>query len=310
MSDKTVSRADKFDWRRALINPVLGKEITLRMRTFRSMWALLFYLLAIGIGALGFLYVTQINQNQNVFDPDASRMMFIFISMAQLGLIAFMAPGLTAGIVSGERERQTLNLLLTTQQSSTSIILSKLLASLAFMLLIVVATMPVYSIVFLYGGISPSQLMMVFLFYLFVMLAFGAFGILFSTLFKRTMLSVIVSYGITLFSFGGTAFLYFILQSILREAYRGTTATFGWLGYLMSLNPVAALYSLFDPSISREVFQVNRYIGGLPQAEPPIQLWQGFIIVYGVLLVLAIFISIRKIRPSLKRKKTENLKKT
>lgn len=295
---------DKFDWRKVFINPVLGKEITLRMRTARSMWALFFYLVAIGIGALGFLYVTQMNNSQNVFDPDASRMMFIFISMAQLGLIAFMAPGLTAGIVSGERERQTLNLLLTTQQSSSSIILSKLAAALAFMVLIVVATMPVYSIVFLYGGISPSQLAMVFLFYLFVMLAFGAFGILFSTLFKRTMLSVIVTYGVMLFSFGGTAFLYLILTSILENAYRGTGANFGWIGHLMGLNPVAAMYSLFDPGFSRSVFRTFAYTGGSGGAQgAPIQLWAEFLIVYSVLTVLAVAISIRRIRPRLKRRK-------
>jgi|GEM_PF-121013 len=294
--------AGMLDWRRVFINPVLGKEITLRMRTARSMWALLFYLIAIGIGALGFLYVTQMNNSQNVFNPDASRMMFIFISMAQLGLIAFMAPGLTAGIVSGERERQTLNLLLTTQQSSSAIILSKLAAALAFMVLIVVATMPVYSIVFLYGGISPSQLAMVFLFYLFVMLAFGAFGILFSTLFKRTMLSVIVTYGVMLFSFGGTAFLYLILNSIMQNAYRGTSVNYGWIGHLMGLNPVAAMYSLFDPGFSRSVFRSFAAIGGTGGTQgAPIQLWAEFLIVYSVLTVLAVVVSIRRIRPRLKR---------
>jgi hypothetical protein len=70
----------------------------------------------------------------------------------------------------------------------------------------------------------------------------------------------------------------------------------------MSLNPVAALYSLFDPSISRGVFQVYNFATG-QQQEPPIQLWQGFVLAYGVLLVLAIYISIRKIRPNLKRRK-------
>ncbi|MBW5448063.1 ABC transporter permease subunit [Cohnella sp. CFH 77786] len=293
-----------MDWRKVLINPVLGKEITLRMRTVRSMWALFFYLLAIGIGALGFLYVTHMNNNPNVFNPDSSRTMFIFISLAQLGLIAFMAPGLTAGIVSGERERQTLNLLLTTQQSSSSIILSKLLASLAFMVLIVVATMPVYSIVFLYGGISPSQLAMVFLFYLFVMLALGAFGILFSTLFKRTMISVIVSYGVTLFAFGGTAFLYFILQSVMQNAYRGMNADYGWIGHLLGLNPAAALYSIFDPSISRFAFRTYAVAGSQGSLNPPIQLWQEFLIVYSVLTVVAVVVSVRSIRPRLKRKKS------
>ncbi|MFC5700125.1 ABC transporter permease [Cohnella faecalis] len=305
MSAQNVKKEIGFDWRKLFINPVLNKEITLRMRTLRSMWALFFYLLAIGIGALGFLYITQMDGGRSGFNPDASRTMFMFISMAQLGLIAFMAPGLTAGIVSGERERQTLNLLLTTQQTSANIILSKLAAALAFMVLIVVATMPVYSIVFLYGGISPSQLTMVFLFYLFVMIVFGSLGILFSTLLKRTMISVIVTYGVTLFSFGGTAFIYLILNSIMDNTYRGSAniPDYGWIGYIMGLNPIAALYSVFDSEISRSVFRAG-YSSANYQKDAPIELWQEFLIVYTIIAVGAVLLSIRKIRPALKKRST------
>ena len=229
--------------------------------------------------------------------------MFLFISIAQLGLIAFMTPGLTAGVVSGEREKQTLNLLLTTQQSSTSIILSKLFASLSFMTLLVISTMPVFSIVFLYGGISPGQVATVFAFYLFTMLAFGSFGVLFSTLMRRTMLSVITSYGLTVFLYGGTAFLYLILGMMLESTMvnqPNAPGYYSWLGYLMGLNPVAALASIFEPELSRGAFRVG-WSGQM--ARPPIELWQEYFLVYSVMTVAAILLSIRHIRPVLKRKR-------
>ncbi|MBN2983829.1 MULTISPECIES: ABC transporter permease [Cohnella] len=301
MSGKQAEAKAGRNLRSLFVNPVLNKEIMLRMRSLRSMWALFFYLLAIGIGALGFIYINEMDGGGG-FNPNTSRTMFMFISIAQLGLIAFMAPGLTAGIVSGERERQTLNLLLTTQQSSTNIIVSKLVASLAFMVLIVLATMPVYSIVFLYGGISPSQLLLVFLFYLFTMVVLGSLGILFSTLFKRTMISVIVSYGVTLFIFGGTAFLYLIVLSIMQNTYGNGQTDYGWIGYIMGLNPVAALYSIFDSEISRSVFMVYRS-GGLSGQDAPIQLWQQFLIVYSIVSIGAVLLSIRYIRPILKKKR-------
>ncbi|WP_314001322.1 ABC transporter permease [uncultured Paenibacillus sp.] len=303
--NETTGFADK--WRSKLINPVLGKEFTLRMRTPRSMWALFFYLLAIGLLALGFLYVTRMSgSSANAFNPEESRMMFIFISFVQLGLIAFMAPGLTAGVISGEREKQTLNLLLTTQQSSAGIVISKLVSSLSFMVLITLATMPVYSIVFLFGGISPGQVGMVFLFYMFTMLALGSFGILFSTLFKRTMLAVIVTYGITLFLFGGTAFLYLVLSETMQQMTRSGSGAagggYGWIGHLLAMNPAAALYSIFDPDITRSAFRMRWNGSGTPGRQPALQLWQEFLIIYSVLIIAAVLTAIRYIRPRLKKK--------
>lgn len=306
MSGQSAAKCRLPDLRTRLINPVLGKEFTLRMRTPRSMWALLFYLTAIGILAFGFMYIFRMDYGLGAaaFDPGRSRTMFLFISLAQLGLIAFMTPGLTAGVVSGEREKQTLNLLLTTQQSSTSIILSKLVSSLSFMTLLVISTMPIFSIVFLYGGISPGQVGTVFAFYLFTMLAFGSFGVLFSTWMKRTMLSVITSYGLTLFMYGGTAFLYLILHLMIDSMTSGQPNPPGysnWLGFLMGLNPAAALVSIFEPELSRSVFRGGWF--GSSSAEAPIELWQEYFIVYSILTVIAILLSIRHIRPVLKRKR-------
>ncbi|MFD0959576.1 ABC transporter permease [Paenibacillus chungangensis] len=292
------------NWRHLLINPVLNKEFRLRMRSKRAMWTLFFYLFAIGLLTFTAVYLTQvISGRSNSFNPDSGRMLFIFLSMAQMGLIAFMAPGLTAGIISGEREKQTLNLLLTTPQSSATIIMSKLAASLSFMVLVVLSTIPMYSIVFLYGGVSPKQLIFVFLYYLFLMLVLGSLGIMFSTLFKRTMLSVIVTYGVTLFLFAGTVVIYFLLQAFLQQSSVQYGAVSYWMGHVMALNPAAALYSLFEPTFSDSVYRSISWSGPSSVQSAPLQLWQLFLIVYTVLIALALWIAIRKLRPSLKRRR-------
>jgi ABC-type transport system involved in multi-copper enzyme maturation permease subunit len=304
VNGQSAAKRPPQEWRAKLINPVLGKEFTLRMRTPRSMWALFFYLTAIGILAFGFLAIFGLNSRTGAYDPAQSRSMFLFISVAQLGLIAFMTPGLTAGVVSGEREKQTLNLLLVTQQSSTSIILSKLASSLAFMTLLVVSTLPVFSIVFLYGGISPGQVGTVFVFYLFTMLAFGSFGVMFSTFLRRTMLSVITSYGLTVFLYGGTAFCYLVLN-LLTASYTANQTSppviVNWIGFLlMGINPVAALISIFDSELSDSVFR-SGFTG--PQSEAPVELWLVYFIIYTLLAVVAILQSIRHIRPVPKKRK-------
>ncbi|QDH22403.1 ABC transporter permease [Saccharibacillus brassicae] len=287
------------------INPVLDKEFRLRMRTPRSFVALLAYVLILGGLAIGFIYVTMGFQGSQAgmrFDPSTSRMLFYVLSIAQLVLVAFMTPALTAGVISGEREKQTLNILLTTQQSSSAIVLSKLASSLAFMVLIVLATLPIYSIVFLYGGISPSQLTLVFLFYLFTMLLLGSLGILCSTLFKRTIMAVIMTYGMTLFIFVVTGVAYVLMLAIVQQTYYGGTVQppYSWIGFILGLNPVGALISIFEPNLSKEAFLVN---GANLQSQAPISLWLQFLLVYAFVIAGALWIAIRRIRPVSRRKR-------
>ncbi|MWV44394.1 ABC transporter permease subunit [Paenibacillus sp. HJL G12] len=297
---------------RKWINPVLDKEFRLRMRTPRSAISLLAYILVLGLIALGFIYITLYldNQGNQSFNSGAGRMMFYVLSFAQLVLIAFMAPALTAGVISGEREKQTLSMLLTTQQSSSTIILSKLFSSLSFMTLIIVATLPIYSIVFLYGGISLKQLIFIFLFYLFVMLLLGSLGVLFSTIFKRTMVSVIVTYGVGLCIFLLTGLLYLFVMSIVQRNYYSmpstTGTTYSFVGYILGLNPAGALISLFEPSFSKSAFLLRN---GNLNSDAPIQLWQEFVLVYSVVIIGALWISIRRIRPVARRKNNHSKSK-
>ena len=298
-----------MNWSRKLINPVIDKEFRLRMRSTRSMLSVLFYVLALGAVAMGFIYLFLYlgQRGPQRFDPQMSQMMFYVLSFAQLVLIAFMAPALTAGVISSEREKQTLSMLLTTQQSSATIVLSKLVSALSFMTLIVLATLPVYSIVFLYGGISPKQLISVFVFYLFVMLLLGSLGVMFSTLFKRTIVAIIVTYGAGLIIFLITGLLYLFFmgieqQNMYQSGQAPTPGSYSWVGYLLGLNPAGAMMSLFNPSFSKEVFLLH---GGSLNSKAPIELWLEFFIVYSVVIVLALWVAVRNIRPVARRKRKD-----
>ncbi|WP_044477493.1 ABC transporter permease [Paenibacillus antibioticophila] len=288
-----------MNWRNMVMNPVLDKEFRLRMRSPRSAITILAYVLVMGLFAMGIIYVlTSTGMTSSRVDSGTSRLMFYALSIAQLVLIAFMTPALTAGVISGEREKQTLNMLLTTQQSSSAIILSKLVSSLSFMTLIIEATLPVYSIVFLYGGVSTGQLLLVFLFDLFVMLLLGAIGVCFSTLFKKTIFAVIMTYGAGLVIFLFTGIAYLFAMSIDQANYYSSGAAslraYSWVGYILGLNPAGALISIFEPSFSESAFFVQR---SNLQSSAPIALWQEFLLVYSVVIVIMLWIAIRKIRP-------------
>lgn len=275
-----------------VVNPVLNKEFKLRFRTFKSFLGILFYLLALAILIIGFVFIESMNNSQGYFKPDQSREMFMILSVLQLALILFITPGLTAGVISSERERQTLNIMLTTTQSSTSIILSKLISSVSFLLLLIIASLPLYSIVFLFGGISPGQVLTMIGFYMFTIITFGSLGVLFSTLIRKTIVSMVTTYGVTLFLAGGTAFLTVILMQLDRGFYNPTGGNNPFPYFTAMLNPPIVLLGTFQPEIIKEI---QRGTG----IEFP--LWISFLISYTVIFLGALLLSIKMLRPNMKK---------
>jgi ABC-2 type transport system permease protein len=275
------------------LNPVMNKEFKLRFRSFKSFLGLAFYLLALSILIVGFIYLQTQNSPMGLFRPDQSREMFMLLSFIQLGLILFITPGLTAGVISGEREKQTLNILLTTNQSSTSIILGKLVSSISFLLLMIIASLPIYSIVFLFGGISPGQVLLILGFYIFTIIVFGSIGIFFSTLVRRTIIAMVSTYGVALFLIGGTAFLFTISMAV--NAMGGMMTNNPVSYFFAMLNPGFILFGLLEPNAFNELSNGVGFGVDLP-------LWAAYLVSYTILFILMIVISIRKLRPNMKVK--------
>ena len=82
----------------------------------------------VSLGAAGFIYGTMFNSYDFSFDPANMGGMYVVLCAMQMGLMLLSAPAMTAGTISGERERQTLDLLLMTKMSSLSIVIGKLLS--------------------------------------------------------------------------------------------------------------------------------------------------------------------------------------
>ena len=118
-------------------NPVLVKEIKLRFRSLKSFIGILFYLIAMCIFVFGFIYTNNSFTGTGYFRPEESFFMFAMLTYIQLGLILFITPGLTAGAISSEREKQTLNILLTTSQTSFQIIFGKVNFIYCFFIIII-----------------------------------------------------------------------------------------------------------------------------------------------------------------------------
>ena len=276
-------------------NPVLVKEVKLRFRSLKSFTGILFYLIAMSIFVFGFIFLTTSFTGTGFFRPEQSFFLFGLLTYIQLGLILFITPGLTAGTISTEREKQTLNILLTTSQSSMQIILGKLSSSIAFLVLMLIAGLPIYSLVFLFGGISPGQLGLIFLFFFLTMITVGSIGVMFSTITRKTIVSMIATYGTMIFLAGVTAFFFMIAVQVNMIGGQGITSNPLPLAHFWaSINPGVLIFTLLNPSTENMVSEATKI-------EFPV--WAGYTIFYILLAVTAITISIKKLRVNMKRSK-------
>jgi ABC-type transport system involved in multi-copper enzyme maturation permease subunit len=233
-------------------NPILQNEFRYRMRNKRVPWVVSFYL---GIlGALVFTFMWMDIGDLTLVQPQRAKEIFALLSLFQYILIGFVTPGLTAGLISGERERQTLPLLLTTTTSPAAIILGKWVSSLSFICILVFTTAPMYAIMLLYGGISPSQFMQVFLLYIISIFAIGALGIFMSTVIKRTGVATVVTYAVIFAYIVGTLVAIVVLNHLRWRVGTSADNSGGFSpGYDMmeALNPFYIFFMLFDVRVKQ-----------------------------------------------------------
>ena len=183
---------------RALWNPIVAKEYRSRMRTWRSPVAVTVYIVL--LGGIGWAVFSAIaaTESSNVGQQAPGGMgsqLFTFLVLVQVALIAFITPALTAGAISGERERQTIDLLFVTPIRPFSIIWGKLLASMSFIVLLLVISVPLFSLVFLFGGIELDQVVEAFLVTAVCAMMLGFVGVALSALFRRTLAATVAAYG-------------------------------------------------------------------------------------------------------------------
>ena len=187
-------------------------------------------------------------------------------------------------------------MLLMTTQSSWQIIFGKLTSSIAFLGLLLTAGLPIYSIVFLFGGVSPVQLVTIFFFYFVTMLAIGSIGIFFSTVTKRTITSMIATYGAMIFLGGFTAFFYFIGLVIDQSSMAATSSTytpFSPITYFWaSINPGALLLTVLSNDMGEALYETTGV--RLP-------VWIPYLIFYVTLTVTMLLLSVKKLRVNMKR---------
>jgi len=240
------------------------------------------------------------------------------LAVTQLLILALIVPVRTASAISGEKERQTFDIMMTTSMTPFSIVMGKVMTAIVQSMFFVIASMPIMALSFVIGGMSWSYLFW-FLGVALLMSFFAAsIGIFCSSLCKRSVGAVIMAYGFYLIFLVGTALPMLIAEYMTSYSsiYYMTRKSGGiiysyrenlWL--FMMLNPVMYLLEFFCRILAGESL-VNQItdISGMTQTRGPVNLvttGNRWIIVSTILFLavsfLFLWLAARRINP-VKRK--------
>lgn len=178
-------------------NPIVKKDLQVTARSMRLSWGLFAYEAVLTMAFL--LALSVIQQTSNSFYSSGNvyaYLIYLFpvLSIAQVCIVALIVPIITASAISGEKERQTFDIMLTTCMSPFSIVLGKVMSAVLRILFFVAAGMPIMALAFVVGGLSWSYLFYFVLTIILLSLLSGSIGILCSAICRRSITAVILSY--------------------------------------------------------------------------------------------------------------------
>jgi ABC-type transport system involved in multi-copper enzyme maturation permease subunit len=196
------------------------KELRGRMRGRRAFIILTIYLLLLGGFALMVEKVMESTFNVGfggtnaAASPAIGQGIFAALLMLMTLQVVFLAPSSTAGAISLEREKQTLELLVTTPISSLAIVVGKLLSALIYVFLLIAASIPLMAVVFVFGGVGPEDVVRGYIVLIVTALGLGSFGLLCSSIVKRTTAATAITiFGVLAITIG-TIFLLVFWQAM------------------------------------------------------------------------------------------------
>lgn len=181
-----------------LINPILASSARRRMRSWKTPLAILIFGAVLLWIALATALMPLMNDFMTISAARSGLDSYIYLICAEFALITLVAPAMTAGSIAGERERQTLEMLLVTNVGSFRIAMGKLLESLGYLAFLILAILPFNCCILAYGSVGLSNVLRTALFLLITAYGAASIGLFCSSLFRKTVTATIAAYIIVL----------------------------------------------------------------------------------------------------------------
>ncbi len=119
---------------------------------------------------------------------------FVFFITVQFVAVVVLTPALTAGAVAEEKERKTFEYLLTSDLRNDEIVLGKLAARLAYLVLFVLTGLPILSLLQFLGGVDPNMVLAGFAVTGATMISLAALSIFNSVYCRKPLTAIVLTY--------------------------------------------------------------------------------------------------------------------
>jgi len=183
-------------WSLDTLFPLLGKELSeaaQRRRTYvvRFIYTAILFgcglLILYGQGGVSVDSETRLGEG---------RAMFTRLVALQFAGIYLFLPAMTAGAFAGEKERDTLTLLLLTTMNPWTIVIQKLLSRVIPMLCYVVLSFPLMAVAYSYGGVTTASLYSVMWMLVATVIQVGSLSLMCSAFCRTTVEAFIASFAL------------------------------------------------------------------------------------------------------------------
>ena len=291
-------------------NPIIVRELRTRMRGARPYIVLSLFLMI--LVAVGYGFFSLIMQQQRfggtILSPQIGQALFSGLAFTQLILVVFLAPAMTSAAISGEREQLTYELLVATPLPPIRILWGKLIGALSYLFLLIFASVPIYSVVLMFGGVDLLMLAKTIVLLIITTITCGTIGIFCSSIYRRTSLATLVSYGVIVFSLLATAILSAVWGSFSNPVSRQAPPP------VLYANPFSALFSIvttvnLNPQMV--TFGDGNVVGRLPfldaiagqviyygrEGAIIVPIYRGTFFVYAMIIVLLAWLSSHLVQP-------------
>ena len=221
------------------MNPIIKKEITVLFRS-KKIFAIIGIYGFIMTSIIAIMVLSMVNAiGSNMRELIA---IFYFVFAMQLMMIYIIVPTVTAGRISGERERQTLDMLLMTKMSKESIVKGMLYGSLIITAIIISVTLPVYGVMFYYEIVSLAELAMSVIYMISNIIFVASISIFFSAMMQRSVSATLATYFILL----GYSVISIIVLGIIGETVEDMSYDIVYNTYIGSMNNNEVYFIPYD----------------------------------------------------------------
>ena len=305
MSEIVRERNGRFQ--AILQNPVTMKELRSRMRGRRAFVVLTIYLLVMSL-FLSLVYLAYASASGGRGGADsrqAGKAVFAAVLGVEVFLVIFIAPAFTAGAITGEKERQTYDLLRTTLLPANWFVLGKLTSALSYVFLLIFASIPLQSISFLLGGLSVEELVIGQLLVLVAAITFALFGLYCSSIMKSTLAASVVTFGGALFWTVGMPILVFMFAGFFGSIlFAGPTrswvteAVLYYAGLTLAATNLPATMIISEGALLEEntLWLFTTSVGSPSHTITLFSPWWLFLIIYTFVALLLYWACVRRVK--------------